>query len=133
MVGTWVGTWEDTRYSVQGSLSATFTQVGPVLSGTGTIGLSSLSIPGVSTESGSATGVISGSDVVFTFSSGTVGSGNGALVSNVFIGTGEVTGSIGYGAFTFIGTLDAIGNRIDGTFIFLAPTGGYGIATVAKQ
>ncbi len=133
LVGTWVGTWEDTVYSLDGALSGTITQSGALLSGTGTIELSDLSVSGITIEVGTATGTISGTSVTFSLSSTTVGTGSGTVSGSTISGTGTVIAPIDYGAFTFTGTVDASGNSVTGVFDFTSPTGGSGTATVTKQ
>ncbi len=132
LVGTWVGPWEDTVYMVQGSLSGTIVQAGSTLTGGGTIDLSGIGFPGISVEAGSAAGTISGGNVTFTFTSLTVGGGQGTITGNTIVGTGEVTGAMNFGGFTFVGTIDASGNSVSGIFDFTAPAGGAGVATVTK-
>ncbi len=129
LAGTWSGTWTDTRYSVSGSLSATFTVSGSTVNATGVIGLQSL---GLGNESGTGAGTISGNTLNFTFSSSTVGSGSGTLsASGSGSGTGSVTGSLNLGAFDFSGTVT--GNTINGMFDFTSPTGGHGVASLSKH
>lgn len=133
LVGIWTGTWTDQAFSVSGSLNVTITQSSPSLSGTGTIGLTSLNqtwgYP-VGDETGTGTGTIdANNNVTFTFNSLTVGSGSGTVTGNIISGSGTVGGLLGFGPFTFDGTIS--GNTINGTFTF--DTGGYGIATATKQ
>lgn len=128
LVGTWIGTWEDTRYNVSGTLSFTIIQNGSNFEASGTIGLQQLRL---SDETGTATGTISGNRLSFIFSSGTVGSGSGTITGNDAQGSGTVTGVLNFGEFTFSGT--ATNNQLSGTFEFTSPTGGWGVASLTKQ
>lgn len=129
LAGTWTGTWTDTRYNVSGSLQATFTVNGSSVGGTGTIGLQSL---GLGNETGTATGLVVGDGLAFTFASNTVGTGSGALATGGSGGgVGSVTGVLNLGEFSFGGTVTA--TTISGTFTFLSPTGGNGVASLTRQ
>jgi hypothetical protein len=129
LAGTWVGTWNDTRYNVSGPLTATFAVSGSNVTATGVIGLA---VFGMSNEGGTGTGTISGQTLNFTFASGTVGSGIGTLASGgAGSGSGSVTPPLSFGAFTFSGTVT--GTTISGTFTFTSPTGGAGVASLTKQ
>lgn len=129
LAGTWAGTWTDTRYNVSGSLQATFTVNGSIVTATGVIGLG---VFGLGDEPGSGSGTESGQTLDFTFSAATVGSGSGSLsTAGTGSGTGTVTGALNFGAFTFTGAVTA--SAIDGTFDFTSPTGGNGVATLTKQ
>jgi hypothetical protein len=128
LLGTWTGTWEDTRYNVSGSLSFTITQNGPNLLADGIIGLASL---GLGNETGTATGIISGNKLSFNFNSSTVGSGSGTITGNKAQGSGSVTGLLNFGDFNFSGTVTD--NELGGTFEFTSPTGGWGVASLTKE
>ncbi|HUO83641.1 MAG TPA: Ig-like domain-containing protein [Thermoanaerobaculia bacterium] len=129
LAGTWVGTWEDTRYNVSGTLEATFTVNGSNVTATGVIGLQSLQL---GNETGSGTGTVSGETLNFTFSADTVGNGSGSLsAGGAGSGAGSVTGVLNFGAFTYTGTVTP--TEISGTFAFTSPTGGHGVASLTKQ
>jgi hypothetical protein len=85
-----------------------------------------------STEAGTATGTISGSSVTFTFNSSPVGFGSGVVIGNTISGSGDVT-AFADGGFTFIGTIEAGGRRINALFDFTSPSAGDGGAVVIKQ
>ncbi|MFH1825758.1 MAG: hypothetical protein ABH823_00500 [bacterium] len=129
LVGTWSGSWTDTLYQVTGSLEATISLEGSSLSGTGGIDLTDPTFS-LGVETGLATAEISGASAIFTFNSGTVGSGLGTITGNTIVGTGEA-GPLGFSDFSFIGTFEADGNTINATFAF--NSGGYGTAEVTKQ
>lgn len=126
--GTWAGTWTDTRYNVSGNLSATFAVNGSTVNATGTIDLSSL---GLGNETGTGTGTIAGDTLTFNFSAATVGTGRGTVIGKDASGTGNVTGVLNFGAFTFSGT--ATDNVISGIFDFTSPSGGNGVARLTRQ
>jgi hypothetical protein len=128
LIGTWTGTWTDTRFNVSGSLSATMAMNGNAVEATGTIGLQSL---GLGDEPGTATGTVDGNAISFTFNADTVGSGEGSVAGTTGSGMGSVLGALNFGDFTFEGTAE--GTTIDGTFDFTSPTGGNGVATLTKQ
>ena len=60
LVGMWSGTWTDTMFTVGGAITMDITQNGNMLSGTGTIDLTSIGFFGIGVMSGSATGTITG-------------------------------------------------------------------------
>lgn len=128
LIGTWLGTWDDTRYNVQGTLQATFAVSGNDVTATGVIGLQSL---GLGDEAGTAMGTIDGDDLDFTFTAATVGSGSGAATATSGSGTGSVVGALNFGDFTFQGTVTS--TTMDGLFDFTSPTGGNGVARLTKQ
>jgi Bacterial Ig-like domain (group 2) len=129
LAGTWVGTWNDTRYNVSGTLTATFAVSGSTVAATGVIGLQ---VFGLSNEVGTGTGTVAGQTLNFIFTASTVGSGNGTLASGgAGSGSGTVTAPLSFGAFTFAGTVT--GTTISGTFTFTSPTGGAGVASLTKQ
>lgn len=128
LVGTWIGTWTDTRFNVTGTLEATMTVSGNDVQANGTIGLQSL---GLGEEDGTGTGSIDGNTLVFTFEADTVGNGNGSVTEGEGSGMGTVLGALNFGDFTFEGTVNE--TTIDGTFEFTAPSGGRGTATLTKQ
>ncbi len=128
LAGTWAGSWTDLRYGVTGTITnVILTQSATAFGGTGTIDLTQLSL---GTQSGTATGTISGSTVTFNFTAAGIGSGSGTLAGNAGTGTGNIT-ALNFGAFTFTGT--ASSTQITGTFQFTSPTGGNGTITVTKQ
>ena len=128
LVGVWTGTWMDTTFGVEGTLSATFTVSGNTVDATGTIGLQSL---GLGDEAGTATGMVDGDSLTFTFEADTVGNGEGTVGGGMGSGMGTVLGVLNFGDFTFEGTAGE--STIDGTFEFTAPSGGSGVATLTKQ
>jgi hypothetical protein len=128
LVGTWTGTWTDTVFNVEGTLSATMTMAGDSVEATGVIGLQAL---GLGDEEGTATGTISGDTLTFTFEAATVGTGEGTFSGGMGSGMGSVMGMLNFGDFTFEGTVTE--TTIDGTFQFTAPSGGSGVATLTKQ
>jgi len=128
LVGVWTGTWTDTTFGVEGTLSATFAVSGNTVEATGVIGLQSL---GLGDETGTATGTIDGDSLTFTFEADTVGSGEGSVAGGMASGMGTVLGILDFGDFTFEGTAGE--TTIDGTFEFTAPSGGSGVATLTKQ
>ncbi len=128
LIGKWLGTWDDTRYNVQGTLEATFAVDGNNVTATGVIGLGAL---GLGDETGTGTGTINGDTLSFTFESNTVGTGEGMTTTSSGSGTGTVMGSLNFGDFTFEGTIS--GTTIDGEFDFTSPTGGNGVAMLTKE
>jgi len=126
-LGTWNGTWTDTRYGVSGALTATFTGDGTSFAATGSIDLRSLGL-GVRSGTGSATA--SGGAVTFTFGAAAVGAGSGTLRGVEGEGGGTVTAPLNFGAFTYSGTVS--GDTITGTFAFSSPTGGRGTVSLAR-
>lgn len=129
LVGTWVGTWTDTRFGVSGAVRCTIAVNGNRVTADGTIDLSAL---GLGDEAGTAEGTITGNNLAFTFTADTVGSGEGTLSNGgAGSGTGTVTGMLNFGDFTFEGTVDP--TTIQGTFQFTAPSGGRGTVELTKQ
>ena len=128
LVGTWTGTWTDTRFSVTGTLEATITVSGNQVQANGTIGLQSL---GLGEETGTGTGTVDGDTLNFTFEADTVGNGEGFVSDDAGSGMGTVLGVLNFGDFTFMGTVSE--TMIDGTFEFTAPSGGRGVATLTRQ
>ncbi len=118
--GTWTGTWQDTIYGVGGDMTFDFNVAGSVFEGT-----IDLSMLGLGVQSGSAS-VIAATDS-FEFTGSLVGWGRGELPGDGSAsGFGSVTPPLGYGDFTFNGTVgDGV---LWGTFDFLSPTGGAGKA-----
>jgi hypothetical protein len=129
LLGTWSGTWNDTIYSVGGSLSFAVSENSGVYTGTGQIGLQSL---GLGVESGSAAGNVVGDALVFSFISNTVGSGAGSVDANTgaAAGAGSVAPPLNYGAFIFQGAVT--GDAMSGMFDFTSPTGGAGVASLTR-
>ncbi len=127
LVGTWTGTWEDTRYFVSGAVSCTINQDGSEFFATGMIDLTDL---GLGEQTGSANGSLERGTLTFTFSAAQVGSGGGVLIDGDCTGSGTVTAPLDYGDFEFAGT--ATDNEIDGTFTFSSPSGGWGVVSLAK-
>jgi len=128
LIGTWVGTWEDTRFNVSGTLEATMTVNGNMVEATGKIGLQSL---GLGEETGTGVGTIDGNTLSFTFDASTVGNGEGEVAGDEGSGMGTVLGALNFGDFTFEG---AVGKTmITGEFEFTAPSGGRGVASLTKQ
>ena len=128
LAGSWSGTWTDTQYGVDGSLSATFTVTCTGVEATGVIGMQDF---GMGEVSGSGTGTLSGSTLTFTFQAAAMGSGSGTLqaATDAGSGSGSLTQSpVAFGAFTFTGTASPSG--ITGTFDFTSPTGGEGNASL---
>lgn len=126
--GDWTGEWVDTRFGVRGSLRASFTVDGNVVTATGVIGLQSL---GLGDEPGTGAGTIDGERLSFTFEAQTVGNGEGDVEGGSGSGRGTVLGVLDFGDFTFEGT--AGGTTIDGTFQFTDPSGGRGTARLTKS
>lgn len=129
LAGTWDGTWEDTRFGVSGNVGMTVTINGNVVTAEGTIDLSSL---GLGNEVGSAAGTVSGNSLDFTFQADTVGNGQGGMANGgPGSGTGSVAGVLNFGDFTFEGTTEP--TMIQGTFEFVAASGGRGVVELTKQ
>jgi hypothetical protein len=128
LVGTWTGTWTDTVFNVEGTLSATMAMSGSDVEATGVIGLQAL---GLGDEQGVATGMIDGDTLTFTFEAASVGDGEGTFSGGIGSGLGSVMGVLNFGDFTFEGTANE--TTIDGTFEFTSPSGGSGVATLTKQ
>jgi hypothetical protein len=132
LAGSWSGEWYDRFFSIGGPMSATITQSGSSLEGTGSINLSSISYSGIGVETGSAEGVVgsSGTTVTFTYSAGNVGTGGGSINGTDITGSGTVGAPMNFGTFTFSGTIDASGDVIRGEFDFTS--GGLGTAEVRR-
>ena len=130
LVGTWVGTWEDTIYDASGAMNWTITQNGVDVDGSGDIDFSYFGM-GVR-EGGGAGGIVSAraETLEFTFDGDGVGNGIGNVVGNACSGTGTVTSPLEYGGFTFQGTVTNLG--AEGRFFFLSPTGGAGRVTMTN-
>jgi len=130
--GDWSGTWHDTIYDVSGAAHASFDVTCAGVTATGTINLSEIGF-GLSEESGSGTGTVSGQTLSFNFSAATVGEGTGMLsaADDTGSGSGTVTGVLNFGAFTFTGS--ATSTTISGTFDFTSPTGGEGTISATKD
>jgi hypothetical protein len=131
LAGTWAGTWQDTVFMVSGDLSWVITQDGLDISASGTIDLTVL---GMEAESGTATGTITsrsvGNTLDFTFEAATVGNGSGTITGGTASGTGTVIPPLGFGDFTFDGTVT--GETMRGTFVFTTAAGA-GKAILTKQ
>lgn len=129
LLGSWSGTWNDTIYSVGGSLSFDITADAGVYHATGDIGLETL---GLGVESGTASGNEQLGALVFSFSSATVGSGDGSInaLTGITTGSGSVIAAIGFGAFVFQGSVS--GDIMSGLFDFTSPTGGAGVAILTR-
>jgi hypothetical protein len=127
LVGSWVGTWQDTVYHVGGTMSFTMAQVGSSWTGNGMIDLTSV---GLGQQSGTLTGAEVGSTLAFTFQAASVGTGSGSLTGGSSSGSGSVTAPLNFGGFTFAGSLVAA--HITGTFHFTSPTGGSGKASFSN-
>jgi hypothetical protein len=128
VAGKWTGMWNDTRYNVSGALTGDFTITGTTFNGMGTIDLSQI---GLGTETGTASGTIVDNALMFTFSSDKVGNGSTMLKGQSASGSGTVTGTLAFGAFTFSGT--ATDTEINGTFQFASATGGKGTVKMTKM
>lgn len=128
VAGVWRGTWTDTRFGVGGDVRGTITRQGAKVTGSGVLDLASL---GLGDVTGTAEGTIAGGRLEFTFKSGPVGSGSGALTGASGRGSGTVGGALGFGGFTFEGTVTD--SAIEGTFRFVSPSGGRGVASLTKQ
>jgi len=128
VAGSWQGTWTDTRFGVGGEVRGTITRRGSTVTGSGVLDLSDL---GLGNVTGTAEGTIAGGRIEFTFRSGPVGSGSGALTGAGGSGRGTVTGALGFGDFTFEGA--ATDSTIEGSFRFLSPSGGRGVASLTRQ
>lgn len=127
LAGDWLGSWQDTIYSVGGELDMTFEVAGSQYDATGVIDLRSL---GLGDEPGTLTGQANGDLLTFDFQAATVGTGSGTLNGDAGQGTGTVTAPLNFGDFTFIGT--ATDSQIDGTFDFTSPSGGAGVVHLTK-
>jgi len=124
LTGHWAGTWEDTVFSVSGSLVFNFTNM---TTGTGQIDLSSL---GLGVQFGNAMGTIVNDTLAFSFISASVGSGGGVIVGDSAQGGGSVGAPLNYGPFVFEGRITA--STIDGRFYYIFPGGGGGKASLGK-
>ena len=129
VLGTWTGTWTDTVFNVGGSLDFEITEDAGTYNATGDIGLQVL---GLGIESGTATGVVAGNTLSFSFESGTVGNGGGSLIdTGDATGLGSVTAPLNFGTFSFVGTLTS--TQMTGSFEFITPGSGKGIGSLTKQ
>ena len=130
LVGTWSGTWSDTVFAVGGAMTMDITQNGNMLSGTGTIDLTSIGFFGIGVMSGSATGTIAGNTLTFSFSADSVGMGTGTVTGGSGSGSGNVTAPMNFGAFLISGT--ATSTTMQGIFDFTNPGAGGGTAMLTK-
>lgn len=133
LVGTWVGTWEDTVYAgAGGSMTWQISRDGSDLTASGTIDFSYFGLgllPG--TADGSITSAFADNTLEFTFQAAMIGSGEGTINGGSGSGTGTVTPPLDFGDFTFEGTVGE--DAISGTFDFTSPTGGAGRASLTRQ
>lgn len=128
LIGAWSGTWEDTDFSVDGDLEMTISEGTDGLEGTGTINILSTGAVTTTSESATASGSVNDDDTIsFTFDSPTIGSGSGTIDGTSITGSGTAS-EIGFGAFTFSGTIDEANDTITGTFDFT--TGGQGTVSL---
>ena len=127
LTGIWVGMWEDTRFFVSDTLGLTAAVNGPNVQMNGTIGMAPFFLPD---EAATMAGTIVVDTLDFTFSSPTI-SGSARIVGNdVQNGVGTVGGALGFGGFTFTGTVTATLMSFD--FVFDSPGGGAGVITLAN-
>ena len=132
IVGSWAGTWKDTIFmwpEEEYIMTWEITQVRDEYCATGIIDFTYFGmgfIPG--TASGTLTGTVRADTLSFTFDGPGIGSGAGTVVNGVGTGGGTVGPPLGFGAFTFQGTVTE--TLIRGTFDF--PTGGSGWARMGK-
>ncbi len=129
LTGHWEGTWTDTRYAVSGAMTLDIALNGNDYSATGTIDVSEID-PILGTLSGTASGTITGNTMSFDFGATDLGTGSGAFTDGTASGSGTVTAPLNFGAFEFSGTAST--GMISGTFDFLSPTGGNGVATLTR-
>ena len=133
LVGTWVGTWEDTIYVwASGAMTWQISRDGSDLTASGTIDFSSFGmglLPG--TAEGSITSAFADNTLEFTFQAVGIGSGAGTVTGSSGSGTGTVIPPLDFGDFTFEGTVGE--DVISGTFDFTSPTGGAGRASLTRQ
>ncbi len=101
---------------------------GDTWTATGSIDLAAL---GLGTLTGMAPGTMSGNTLMFTFSATDLGSGSGTLTDTSVSGTGTVGPPLGFGDFTFTGTIGD--SSLDGIFDFTSPTGGAGTAHLTRS
>jgi len=133
LVGTWVGTWEDTIYvGAGGSMTWQISRDGSDLTASGTIDFSYFGLgllPG--TAEGTVTSAFADNSLDFTFQAASIGSGEGTVTGSSGSGTGTVTPPLDFGDFTFEGSVGE--DVISGTFDFTSPTGGAGRASLTRQ
>ncbi len=127
--GNWQGTWSDTRYGVSGAMSLAIAISGSDYTATGTIDISQID-PLLGQISGTASGTIVGNTMTFSFSATDLGTGTGTFTDGAVSGSGTVSAPLSFGDFEFSGTVTA--GQMNGTFNFLAPTGGNGVATLSR-
>jgi len=122
--GTWIGTWRDTIFGVEGDFRADVAVGGSAVTATGTINLEQISF---ATVSGSAEGSSRGGGIIeFTFAASPFGSGQGTIEGRTVTGHGT---TVPFGDFSFTGH---VGNGIvDGTFDFAV--GGQGVVSAVRQ
>lgn len=131
LVGSWEGSWTDTRYNVSGPMNMEITLDGDTYNAVGTIDVTEASGGILRELIGTATGTLSGNSMAFTFECTDLGSGEGSFTDGLASGTGVVTAPLNFGAFEFSG--DVIGGEMTGTFDFTDPNGGNGTASLSRS
>lgn len=127
LIGTWTGRWVDTVFNLSGDISVTFTREGDTMTGTGTIDLSAF---GLGSISGTGTGNIDGDSMTFTFNAGGLGNGTGTITDGRVDGNGQVTGTLSFGPFTFVGATKS--NELACSFQYTNQGGGSGTVRLYK-
>lgn len=133
LVGTWVGTWEDTIYvGAGGAMTWEISRNGAEYSASGTIDFSYFAMGLMSgTAEGTVVSTFADHELEFTFEAAGIGSGAGTVSGGSGSGTGSVGIPLSFGDFTFEGTVGE--GIISGRFDFTSPTGGAGRASLTKQ
>jgi len=110
-----------------------------VYGATGTIDVTEIN-PLLGELEGSGSGTASGGTLSGTFTCTDLGNGQGTLEAGsprgavgvaMASGSGTVTAPIGFGPFTFEGEI--VGDAMTGSFDFTNPSGGKGVAALARK
>lgn len=128
LVGTWNGSWTDTKYNLSGSLNVTFTKNGDNISAIGTIDLSAFWLGDFPWT---GTGTADGNTITFTFTASNFGNGNGVVTGTSATGSGSLIGTLNFGPYTFTGEIET--SKISGNFIFTNTGGGEGVVSLVKN
>jgi hypothetical protein len=132
LTGNWSGTWTDTVFNVSGTADISVQRNDNILNATGNISLQSIFLPDAA---GTATATITdsiGNNLTFPFGAELLGSGSGSFTGRNISGSGSIIPSIGFGDFTFNGTV-LNEKTIQGTFQFTNAGSGAGTVTMSKS
>ncbi|NQU41517.1 MAG: hypothetical protein HQ523_16350 [Lentisphaerae bacterium] len=127
LIGTWSGTWEDTRFSVSGPVDITITQDGAGLAAVGSVGLMPF---GLLSQNLTGSATIDGEVVTFSMTSESIGAITGTVSGSSISGSGESTGVLSFGPVTYTGS--ANGSTISVDFEFTRSGAGRGTVTLTK-